>query len=257
MLMYRRRLPGIALLLAGTSLLGQWSSPKTTGIPRTSYGKPDLTAKAPRAADGKPDLSGLWVLDTEDFWEDIGAGLKPESVPLQPWAAAVYSERKASLGKDNPIARCMPAGVPTIETIPTPHKIIQTPAFIAILYEYNMQYRQIFTDGRALPKDPNPNWMGYSVGRWDGDTLVVETVGLKDNTWLDLFGHPATDALRVTERFHRRDFGHIDIDITMTDSKAYTKPWPIILHPQLMPDSEMLEFVCIENNKGVEHMVGK
>jgi hypothetical protein len=120
-----------------------------------------------------------------------------------------------------------------------------------------MEYRQIFTDGRALPKDPNPNWMGYSVGKWEGDTLVVETSGLKDNMWLDLFGHPASDALQVTERFRRRNFGSMDLEITLADSKAYTEPWHIVLHPRLMPDTEILEFVCIENNKGVEHLVGK
>ena len=176
---------------------------------------------------------------------------------MQSAAAAVYKNRKENFGKDNPIARCMPAGVPTIDTIPLPFKIIQTSTMLAALYEYNMEYRQIFVDGRAVPKDPNPNWMGYSTGRWDGDTLVVETSGLKDNTWLDLFGHPATDALRVTERFERPDFGHLNIDITMTDIKAYTKPWPIKLHASLIPDTEIIEFVCIENNRGMEHMVGK
>jgi len=247
----------ISLFVAAGSVPAQWPSPKTVGIPRTPDGKADLSAKAPRTPDGRPNLSGLWTIETEEFWEDIGAGLKPEEVPLQPWAATLFRERRTNLGKDNPIARCMPAGVPTIDTIPTPHKIIQTPSFIAILYEYNMQYRQIFTDGRSLPQDPNPNWMGYSVGRWDGDTLAVDTAGLKDNTWLDLYGHPATDALRVSEHFYRRDFGHMDLEIIMSDSKAYTKPWRIVLHPRLLPDAEMLEFVCIENNKGIEHMVGK
>jgi hypothetical protein len=152
-------------------------------------------------------------------------------------------------GAKNPIARCMPAGVPTIDNIPTPLKLIQTPAFIAILYEHNMEYRQIFTDGRSLPNDPNPNWLGYSVGRWDGDTLVVETAGLKDDTWLDLFGHPATGALHVTERFHRRDFGTMDVEIAMTDVKAYTKPWQFALQLHLLPDNELLEWICLENNR--------
>jgi hypothetical protein len=204
-----------------------------------------------------PDLSGLWALPDESYWHDIGVNLRPEGVPLQPWAAALYRERRDNEGKDNPIARCMPAGVPTIDNIPTPFKLIQTPASIAILYEYNMEYRQIFIDGRRLPDDPNPNWLGYSVGRWDGDTLVVETAGLKDNTWLDLFGHPATDALRVTERFQRRDFGHMDLEIAMSDAKAYTKPWRIELHPHLLPDNELLEWICLEGNRGTEHMVGK
>jgi hypothetical protein len=190
------RLATAALLLAASLLPAQWLSPKTLGIPRTPDGKPNLVAKGPRTPDRKPDLSGLWALSDETYWHDIGANLGPEGVPLQPWAAALYRERRENEGKDNPIARCMPAGVPTIDNIPTPFKLIQTPASIAILYEYNMEYRQIFTDGRALPDGPNPNWLGYSVGRWDGDTLVVETTGLKDDTWLDLFGHPATDALR-------------------------------------------------------------
>jgi hypothetical protein len=250
------RLTIAALLLTACPLPGQWPSPKTPGIPRTPDGKPNPAARSPRTRDGKPDLSGLWVLPDETYWHDIAANLGPEGVPLQPWAAALYRERLDNEGKDNPIARCMPAGVPTIDNIPAPFKVIQTPAFIAILFEYNMEYRQIFTDGRSLPNDPNPNWLGYSTGHWEGDTLVVETTGLKDRTWLDLFGHPATDALRVTEHFHRRDFGSMDIEITMTDLKAYTKPWQITLHPHLMPDNELLEWICVENNK-VDHMVGK
>jgi hypothetical protein len=245
-----------AFLMTAGLLAAQWPSPKTSGIPRTADGKPDLMSKAPRTPDGKPDLSGLWALSDETYWHDIAANLGPEGVPLQPWAAALYRERRDNEGKDNPIARCMPAGVPTIDDIPTPFKLIQLPASIAILYEYNMEYRQIFTDGRALPDGANPNWLGYSVGRWDGDALVVETAGLKDNTWLDLFGHPATDALHVVERFRRRDFGHMDLEITLTDPKAYTKPWQIALQLHLMPDNELLEWICVENNK-VEHMVGK
>ena len=245
------------LFLLAVSALAQWPSVRTQGIPRTPDGRPNLFAKTPRTGEGKPDLSGLWELKTQDYWYDIGIDAKPDGVPLQPWAAAVYKDRKENLGKDNPIARCMPAGVPTIDTIPLPFKIIQTSTVLAALYEYNMEYRQMFLDGRASPKDPNPNWMGYSTGRWDGDTLIVETSGLKDNTWLDMFGHPATDALKVTERFERPDFGHLNIDITMTDVKAYAKPWPIKLHASLLPDTEILEYVCIENNRGMEHMVGK
>jgi hypothetical protein len=239
----------LLLPLLTFTVSAQWTAPKTP--------KPNLSAKAPRTPDRKPDLSGLWALNDETYWYDIGAGLGPEGVPLQPWAAAVYRERRENEGKDNPIARCMPAGVPTVDTIPTPFKILQTPSQLAFLYEYNMQYRQIFTDGRALPRDPNPNWLGYSTAHWESDTLVVETAGLKDNTWLDLFGTPATDALRVIERFHRLDLGNMDLEITMSDAKAYTKPWKITLHLKLMPDSEILEWVCVENNRGMEHMVGK
>ena len=246
-----------ALLLTAPALFGQWPPFPARGISRSADGKPDLAAPVPRTSDGKPDLSGLWSIGTQDYWYDIGADLKPDGVPLQPSAEAIYRERRENLGKDNPIARCLPAGVPTIDAIPTPFKIYQAPSAIAILYEYNMQYRQIFLDGRRAPQDPNPNWMGYSVGRWEGDTLVVETTGLKDGTWLDLFGTPATDALHVTERFRRSDIGHLDLEITMLDSKAYTKPWIIKLHPSLLVDTEIIEWVCVEGNKGVEHLVGQ
>jgi len=245
------------LLLTSAALHAQWPTIRTPGVPRNADGKPDLKAKTPRTPDGKPDLSGLWSIHTEAYWYDIGQDLKPGGVPMQPSAAALYKQRSDNLGKDNPVSHCLPAGVPTIDIIPTPFKFIQSAGFAAVLYEYNMEYRQIFTDGRPLPKDPNPNWMGYSAGHWEGDTFVVETIGLKDDTWLDLFGHPATDALHVTERFHRPDFGHMDLEITLADARAYTRPWSITLHPQLMLDTEILEFVCAENNRGMEHMIGK
>ena len=245
------------LVAAAPALFGQWPSFPARGIPRRPDGKPDLAAKAPRTSEGRPDFSGVWSIQTQDYWYDIGADLKPDGVPLQPSAATIHKERQDNLGKDNPIARCYPASVPTIDTIPLPFKIYQTPSAIAILYEYNMEHRQVFLDGRRAPADPNPNWLGYSVGRWEGDTLVVDTAGLKDGTWLDLFGTPATDALHVTERFQRRDIGHMDLEITMTDPKAYTKPWVIKLHPNLVVDQELMEWVCVEGNKGVEHLVGK
>jgi hypothetical protein len=172
----------LTMLLAGVGAFGQWPSSHTPGIPRTADGKPDLSAKAPRTPDGKPDFSGLWAINTQDYWYDIGIDAKPGGVPMQPWAETLYRDRNDNLGKDNPIARCMPASVPTIDAIPLPFKVIQTSTMLAMLYEYNMQYRQVFLDGRALPKDPNPAFMGYSTAKWDNDTLVVETGGLKDNT---------------------------------------------------------------------------
>ena len=242
-------LTGAALLLTASQLAAQWPSPKTSGIPRTSDGKPDLTAKAPLTSDRKPDLSGLWALPDETYWHDISANVGSEGLPFQPWAAALYSQRRDNEGADNPIARCMPAGVPTIDDIPTPFKLIQTPASIAILYEYNMEYRQIFTDGRSLPGDPNPNWLGYSVGSWDGDTLVVKTTGLE--TQATYVARPLRAPChrclaRVTERFHRRDFGNMDLEIAVTDLKAYTKPWKIARRLHLMPDNELLEWICVE-----------
>jgi hypothetical protein len=244
-------------LLFSTLVWGQWIHVPTPGLPRNAKGEPVLSAPPPKAADGKPDLSGLWSIDTEQYWEDVTSGAKPGEVILQPAAAALFKERSGNMGKDNPIAHCVPNGVPGVEIIPTPYRIVQQSGIIAILYEFNMQYRQIFTDGRRFPIDPNPAFMGYSVGRWEGDTLVAETVGLKDGMWLDLFGHPTTDSLHVTERFHRIDYGHMQLDIILDDPKAYQKPWQISLRPQLLPDTEMIEFVCNENNRGMEHMVGK
>ena len=237
----------VLTILVSSSLWAQWPARAT---------KVDLAGKVARTPDGKPDLSGVWTLNDQKYWYDIGADLK-DGVPMQAGAAAVFAQRKADEGKDNPIARCKPAGVPTIDTIPLPFKIIQNPKSTTILYEFNLEYRQIFTDGRTLPKDPNPNFLGYSIGRWEGDVFVVDTMGMKDDTWLDMFGHPATDALRVTERFHRRDVGNLDLEITMTDLKAYTKPWNLSLHLKLVPDLEVMEYVCAENNRGMEHMVGR
>jgi hypothetical protein len=237
----------LLIVLASYPMRAQWP---------TQGGKVDPAAKVRRTRDGKPDLSGVWTLNDQKYWYDIGADLK-DGVPMQPGAAALFAQRKADEGKDNPIARCKPAGVPTIDTIPLPFKIIQNRNSTTLLYEFNMEYRQVFTEGRALPRDANPNFLGYSVGRWEKDVLVVETIGLKDETWLDMFGHPATDGLLVTERFHRRDIGNLDLDITMTDPKAYTKPWTISLHMKLMPNQEVMEYLSIENNRGMEHMVGK
>ena len=191
------------------------------------------------------------------YLNNIAADLKPEEVPLQPWAAALFKQRGADLSKDFPYTRCLPPGVPMISSFPAPWKIIQNPGLIAILYENSMTYRQIFTDGRVLSKDANPSWMGYSVGHWEGDSLVVETTGFNDKTWLDFLGHPHTDALRVIERFHRRDFGHMDVQFTFDDPKAYTMPWTVKIDPVLLLDGDLFESVCNENEKDLSHLVGK
>jgi hypothetical protein len=246
------------LCAALTPAFAQWENVKTP--------KPNLSAPAPRATDGKPDLSGMWwnppgpgPANTgvpPKYLNNIAADLKPEDVPMQPWAAALYKQRRADESKDFPYTRCLPTG-PMISSFPTPWKVIQNPGLIAILYENSMTYRQIFTDGRTLSKDANPAFMGYSVGRWDGDTLVVETTGYNDKTWLDFSGHPHTDALHVTERFHRRDAGHMDVQITFDDPKAYTKPWTVTVSPVLYQDGDLLESVCTENEKDLHHLVGK
>lgn len=238
-------------------LPAQWLHVTDSKIPRTKDGKPDLAAPAPRKPDGKPDLSGIWVADPPKL-RDFAAGLKPGELPIQPWAMAVYNQRKdGSHSGEEPDANCLPQGVPRINMTPVPLKIIQDPGLMVILYEAFGQFRQIFMDGRELPKDPNPAWLGYSVGKWDGDTLVIQTAGLNDKTWLDQVGHPHTEALRVTERVRRLDFGHLEIQATLDDPKAYTKPWNVTQPLVLLPDTDLLEMVCNENNKDVPHLNAK
>src|SRR5712691_9501188 len=196
----------LALLLPCAS--AQWLDFPSKGIPRTADGKPNLTAPAPRLPDGKPDLAGLWVADNSRHLGNLAADLK--EVPFQPWSEKLYNERRASFGKDDPEARCMPQGVPKVNTLPYPYKIFQMPGETVILYEMYYLHRQIFTDGRPLPKEYlSPSWMGYSVGHWEGDEFVVETSGINEQVFIDTNGHPHTDALKVTERFRRKDFGHM------------------------------------------------
>lgn len=247
-----------ALLLAmGTSATAQWLNLPTPGIPRTADGRPNLTAPAPRTSDGKADLSGLWMLNAgPGHIANITADLKAEEV--QPWADELYKQRLGNLGKDDPwTVQCLPAGPREIlKGGDGPARIIQTPALLIILYD-DLSYRQIFLDGRALPKDPNPSWMGYSAGRWEGDTLVVESTGFNERSWLDMGGHPHTESLRTTERFRRTTFGHMDLQVTFDDPKAYKKPWSISFGVNLAPDTEMLEYVCAENEKDRAHLIGR
>jgi hypothetical protein len=231
----------------------QWFNYKTPGIPRTADGKPNLSAPPPKMPDGKPDLSGVWEHLNSRTTAYYLNGIK---IPWQPWAEALFQERTADNQKDNPESRCLPRGVPKADAFDI-HKIVQTPRLVVILYEYQTTFRQIFIDGRELPQDPNPTWMGYSVGHWEGDTLVVESNGFNGKAWLSGLGNPTTDALHVTERIRRRDFGHMDIQFTIDDPKAYTKPWTAELHPELIPDMELLEFVCNENERDLRHLVGK
>jgi len=241
-------------LLSGP-LSAQWLTYPTPGIPRLPDGKPNLAAPAPKTPDGKPDLSGVWMT-RGGYTVNIAKDMKPDEVPFQPWAEALYKHRLSNNGKEDPQGRCVLSGVPRENVVPYPFKILNTNGMIVILYEALHSYRQIFMDGRPLPKDPNPTWMGYSVGHWDVDTLVIESKGFVDNNWLDNSGHPGTEAMRLTERFHRRDFGHIDVQLTIDDPKAYTKPWNVNLQFTLT-DTELIEYVCDENEKDFEHLVGK
>jgi hypothetical protein len=250
------------LLWFGAPASAQWGKNPTPGIPRTKDGKADLAAPAPKLADGTPDLGGMWLVPGLKYLINIAADLK--EVPFQPWAAAVYKEHMDTLGKDDPNNFCLPSGIPEKDAVTSPWKIVQAPGLTVILYESRTIFRQIFTDGRPLPKDPNPNWQGYSIGHWerggangDNDTFVVETAGSNGKAWLDTNGHPVTDALKVTERFRRKDFGHMELQITIDDPKAYTKPWTVTENAVLQPDDELIEYVCEENNRDVGHFVGK
>jgi hypothetical protein len=244
----------------------QWPEHPSARIPRTADGKPNLTAPAPRTASGKPDFSGVWnyagVLGFRGgppppppgtpvqatFW-NIEAGFK-EGLPFQPWAAELRKQRMADNSKDNPDAQCLPLGHMQLHTHSQPRKIIQSDTVIAILYEANADVRQIFLDGRpAPPKDAQPWWAGYSRGRFDGDTLVVETTNFRDLGWLDVNGAPLTSVATITERFRRPNVGTLEVDVTIDDPKAYTRPWTVRVNQRLLPDTELIEFVCQENNQ--------
>jgi hypothetical protein len=246
----------LAAAALAAPLAGQWLTYKTPGIPRTPDGKPNLAAPAPRTADGKPDLSGIWRAPRASVYtQNIAADLKPSEI--QPWAQAVYQEHIRNLGADSPRAHCLPDPPPYYHLAGL-SRIVQTPGLTVIINEgisNSGVTRTIFTDGRGLPEDMNPTWLGYSVGHWEGDTLVVTTAGFNDKTWLDFSGHPHSEALRTTERFRRRDFGHIDLEMTLEDSKTFTRPITIKAVKTLAADTELLETIC-ENERIAPHLVG-
>jgi hypothetical protein len=272
----------IGMVAVPAALLAQWPSYPTQGVPRTPDGKPNLSAPAPKAADGKPDLTGIWQNDrtvggtvaarssanpptsNEDliaiarrspFWY-LGSQFK-DGLPFTPWGAEVHRQRVAENSKDNPDAHCLPMGLLQFHYHGEPRKMIQTPQVIVILYEANAGMRQIFTDGRPLPKDPDPWWYGYSTGHWEGDTLVVQTAGFRDLGWLDVEGSPLTESGKIIERFRRPDFGHLEIEVTIDDPKAYTKPWTVSVHQHILVDTDIIEFVCQENEQDAPHLSPK
>jgi len=264
----------VAVIAICAPLGAQWLDYPTAGVPKTPAGKPNLQAPAPRTADGKPDLSGIWDNNRRGAappvpvegvyplgassvgWVDFGAGL-PGGLPYQPWAAAAVKQRKAEFGKDDPTSHCLPLGVPRLLVDPEYRKIVQVPGLLVILNERDAGYRQIFTDGRPLPEDPQPSWNGYSSGKWEGDTLVVQTNGLHDGMWLDRSGSPITDAAKLTERFRRPNYGTLEIEVTMDDPKAYTKPWTVKLTEFIVLNTELMDYICNENEKDTRHLVGK
>lgn len=251
-------------LTAGAS--AQWLRYPSSNVPRTPDGKPNLAAPAPRTADGKPDLSGMWA------WEDnrpcppagcpdakigqefinIGWSLK-DGLPYQPWAADLVKKRRAENSRDDPQSRCLPRGAVRLYTDGLFKKIIQTPSMLVILNERDAAYRQIFLDGRPLPVDPNPSYNGYSSGKWEGDTLVIQSIGFRDDIWLDSGGSPITEAAKITEKLRRPSFGKLEIEITVDDPKAYTKPWTVKLNQPIVVDTELLEYICVENERDYAH----
>jgi hypothetical protein len=257
----------LAALLT-SPLYAQWQPVPDAKIPRID-GKPDLTAPAPHTHDGKPDLSGIWMPDSQPLppgvqtvegdhpfprhMMSIAADLKPEEVPFQPWAAELFERRTQGGRETSPMAYCKPTGVPWINSIPLPYKIVQTRDVVFILYEESTVFRQIFLDGRTPVEGAVSRYMGYSTGRWDGDELVVDTVGLTDQTWLDGLGHPHTEKLHLVERFRRRDAGHLDIEVTIDDPGAYTRPITYTIATTAIPDDELLEYFCTDNEQSSAH----
>jgi len=272
---------GILVAVVTTTVSAQWPKYTTPDVPRLADGQPNLTAPAPRTADGKPDLSGIWEIvfggggrgrgaapapapapppdpnatPVSQFFEVAGRGYP---LPLQPWAAELKKKRMADNSKDNPDVWCLPIGLMQYHNHPQPRQIVQTKNLMLITYESNYGLRYIYTDGRPAPNnDPTPWWFGYSRGWWEGDTLVVETTNFRGDEragWLDVNGSPYTDALKMTERFRRPNLGTLEIDITIDDPKAYTKPFTVRVNQRLMVDSEMIEFICNENEKSSDHL---
>src|SRR5215469_14839223 len=242
-------------LLLPVTVCAQWLNLPTPGIPRTADGKPNLSAPAPRTADGKPDLSGMWRPEVNAYRFDVIQDLKDEGV-FRPQAEAVFLKRVAEFRHDDPVTLCLPGG--PSEMLNTMYRVVQSPTVMALLYESGTgRYRQIYLDGRKLPQDPNPTWLGYSVGHWDDDTLVVESTGFNDRSWLDRAGHPHSENLRVTERFRRVNFGHMQFQITFDDPQTLTKPLSISLELNYAPDTEMLETVCNEDERDTVRLVAR
>lgn len=277
--MRNRKLWMIVVLAAAPLLSAQWLNYPSPGIPRTADGKPNLSARTPRGAHGRPDLSGLWQTESappamlnrlipdgtngageeplSQYFINIFSDFKPEEVPFRPAAAQSFEQRARNFTNVSPISHCLPEGMPLLEMAPAPYKIVQTNGVIFLLYERDTTYRQVYTDGRKLPVDPQPSWLGYSIGRWDGDSLVVDTIGFNDRGWLDARAHTHSEAMHLTERFHRLDFGHMEVQLTIDDPQTYTRPFTIKLKQRLLPDSDLLESYCAENEKDAGHVVSK
>jgi hypothetical protein len=277
--------------LASTHLDGQWLKYPTAGVPRKADGQVDMFAPAPRMTDGKPDFSGIWT--TGEPYDRRAHGLSspkdlpapqdpqhsnvaqspgdptaivgsrqmanigidlPGGLPYQPWLRALVKQRTDNLAIDDPHIRCLPDNFLRAYGMPHLLKFVHTPGLLVMLNEMNAEYRQVFTDARPLPKDPNPAWQGYSSGKWSGDTLVIDTIGLRDDTWIDWQGSVLTEAAKVREQIRRPDFGHLEIQATVDDPKAYTKPWTVTLRQRIMVDTDLMDEVCVENEQSLKHL---
>ena len=283
------RLIILGTLAASANLSAQWVKYPTAGVPRKVDGKVDMAAPPPRLANGKPDLSGIWMTGEPNMprsgglsspkeaasprqprnpddnpgdqgnirasrqMANIGVDL-PGGLPYQPWLIPIVKERTANLAIDDPHIRCLPDNFLRAYGLPHLLKFIQTPNLLLVLNEVNAGYRQVFTDGRPLPEDPNPSWQGYSSAKWSGDTLVIDTIGLRDDTWIDWNGSVLTPAAKVREQMRRPDFGHLEIQVTVDDPKAYTKPWTVTLNQRIVVDTDLIDEICLENEQSLQHM---
>jgi hypothetical protein len=262
-----------AIIGIGIPASAQWLKYPTAGVPRTAAGKVNMGAPTPRTADGRPDFSGLWL--TANPWcptgYDANSGLCELELPMgldginvgrtlqgglpyQPWLAKLVKERTASDSKDDPHVRCMPDTFIRAYSLPHLLKIVQTPGLLLMLSEVNASYRQVFTDSRPLPEDPSPSWQGYSTAKWEGDTLVVDSIGFRDGLWIDWQGSEIGESAKVRERITRPEFGHLDIEVTVDDPKAYTKPWTVKLRQKIVVDTELVDEICLENEQSAQRM---
>jgi len=279
----------VGALFATTDLAAQWVKYPTAGVPRNRDGGVNMSAPAPRLANGKPDFSGIWAagepyvpdqhqltpeqaanrreprsskdnkpVDAGEInggrqMSDIGIDLQG-GLPYQPWLAAVVKERTANKAIDDPHVRCLPDNFLRAYELPHALKFVHTSNLLVLLNEMNAGYRQVFTDGRPLPKDPVPSWQGYSSGKWSGDTLVIDTIGLRDDTWIDWNGSVVTEQAKAREEMRRPDFGHLEIRVTVDDPKAYTKPWTVVLKQRIVVDTELIDEICLENERSLKHL---
>jgi hypothetical protein len=281
----------LALPSASAPLAAQWLKYPTAGVPRQANGQLDMSAPAPRMPDGKPDFSGIWTTGDPNIRRKEGTASPkdpptprtapsakeeqspgdaskitnsrqmvnmgvdlPGGLPYQPWLAAIVKERTANEAKDDPHIKCLPDNFLRAYGLPHLLKFVHKPGLLVVLDEMNAGYRQVFTDARPLPEDPNPSWQGYSSGRWSGDTLIIDTIGLRDDTWIDWNGSVLTQAAKVREQIRRPDFGHLEIEVTVDDPKAYTKPWTVKLKERIVVDTELVDEICLENEQSLKHM---